>query len=340
VAPSLGGAFICNRRAGTSAPQAKKLVGGAEFGASAVKNLIRFERACLEYCIAPPLDQGSGSRGRSIERDLDFGFRHLRRDYNDTMRRPEPLIAAILLVGPLMSAEQPKFETASVKPADRCSLQNRIDPNLVTLNGDPLNVVLAEAYKVKMDQILGPSWLDADCFVIVAKIPEGATRDQVPAMLQAMLIDRFKLAAHTESRPTPGYALLVDKKGPKFKESDPNSPSATPRGQVTFGSGAASSIKGSMTMASFVRFLSRTLAVPVEDLTGLNGKYDIDISWARDRDSAKNYASTEPVPEASLPAGPDIFTAFRDSLGLRLERRKEQTEVLVIDHIDRIPTEN
>jgi uncharacterized protein (TIGR03435 family) len=62
-------------------------------------------------------------------------------------------------------------------------------------------VVLKEAFNVKMDQIAGPSWLDEDCYAIVAKIPEGATRDQLPAMFEALLVERFKLAAHKESRP-------------------------------------------------------------------------------------------------------------------------------------------
>ena len=63
------------------------------------------------------------------------------------------------------------------------------------MRGDPLKVVVMEAFKVKAYQIVGPSWLDEDCFEIVAKMPEGATSDQIPAMLQALLAERFKLAA-------------------------------------------------------------------------------------------------------------------------------------------------
>lgn len=71
------------------------------------------------------------------------------------------------------------------------------------IEGDPLKVVLAEAFKVKNYQIAGPSWLDQDCFEIVAKMPEGATSDQIPAMLHALLVERFKLAARKEDRPRP-----------------------------------------------------------------------------------------------------------------------------------------
>jgi uncharacterized protein (TIGR03435 family) len=256
-------------------------------------------------------------------------------------------LSAICTVTALMGADQPGFETASVKRTDRCGMQNSIDPGMITLNGDPLKVVLAEAFHVKMDQIVGPSWLDADCFALVAKMPEGATRDQVPAMFQALLVERFHLAAHKESRPSPGYALMVDKNGPKFKEADPSS---TLAGQVRFLSApGASGIKGPVTMAFLARSVSLRLQRPVEDLTGLKGKYDIDVSWAPDRTIeplgtyAADYAAAHPgLPEVTTPsgAGTDIFAAFRSSLGLRLERRKEQVEVLVIDHIEPIPTEN
>jgi uncharacterized protein (TIGR03435 family) len=252
-----------------------------------------------------------------------------------------------------MGADQPKFEAASVKRTDRCGMENAMDAGMIAFKGDPLKPVLMEAFKVKMDQIAGPSWLDADCFEIFARIPEGATRDQVPAMLQALLADRFKLAAHKEDRTRPGYALAVDKSGPKFKESVPGSDfKGLHAGQRTFGAApGASGIKGSMTMASLARFLSNGLGGPVQDLTGLKGTYDIDLTWAPDRTIepmgafASNYAAAHPGSAdggADLPPAPtaDIFTAIRDSLGLRLEPRKQPVEELVIDHIERVPTEN
>src|SRR3954453_9444133 len=89
---------------------------------------------------------------------------------------------------------QPKFEVASVKRTERCFTGNSaIDPGSVTLKGLPLKGVLMEAFKVKMDQIEGPSWMDTECFEISAKIPQGVAADQLPAMLQALLAERFKL---------------------------------------------------------------------------------------------------------------------------------------------------
>lgn len=261
--------------------------------------------------------------------------------------------SAILTLTLGMAAEQPKFETASVKPSKQCSFQNSVDPGMIALNSDPLRVVLMEAFKVKKDQIVGPSWLDTDCFAVVAKIPDGATKDQFPAMFQALLVERFKLAAHKETRLRSGYALVVDKNGPKFKESDPNTSYARAHaGQVRFGAGPqVSGIKGAITMAALAHFVAAKLDTPVQDLTGLKGKYDIDVSWVPDRTIekmgpfAQHYAATHPdspdgEASAPTPAAGDIFTAFRNSLGLRLESRKQQVEVVVIDHIERIPTAN
>jgi uncharacterized protein (TIGR03435 family) len=262
------------------------------------------------------------------------------------------LASAIALSGisafAAQSADQPRFEAASVKRAARCTMENTVDPGMIALNGDPLKVILMEAFNVKTDQIVGPSWLDADCFAINAKIPVGATKDQLPGMLQALLAERFKLAVHKESRPRPGYALVVDKNGPKMKASDPNPNAAgPPAGQVTFSATLQSSgIKGSMTMATLARLLSLKVAGPVEDLTGLKGKFDVDISWALDpsfeRPEPFAIANAEAHPNADLPPAPtaDLFAAIRESLGLRLEARKEQVEVVVIDSIERVPTEN
>jgi len=244
----------------------------------------------------------------------------------------------------------PKFEVASVKRAERCDFKPTIDPASVTLKGMPLKPILMEAFKVRMEQIEGPSWLDTDCFDIAAKMPPGATRDQVPALLQALLIERFKLAARKESRLRPGYVLLVDKDGPKFQQSNTN----FVRGRADLlyiGRGAGyAAFKGSMTMATLVRSLSSRLNVQVQDLTGLNGKFDIDISWIPDPVSeppgpfaaaaASNPNAEDRLSHLPNPPTTDVFHALRDSLGLKLEPRKQQVEVVFIDHIERVPTEN
>jgi uncharacterized protein (TIGR03435 family) len=204
-----------------------------------------------------------------------------------------------------------------------------------------------EAFKVKVDQIEGPSWLETDCFEISAKIPEGVPSDHLPAMLQALLTERFKLAAHKEDRSRSGYALVVDKGGPKFKEDDPNTNfmGAGHAGQMLFGSSGHGRLKGAMTMASLAANLSRQGYGPVQDATALTGKYDIDLTWSPDKafepTAVDATASAATAPGADVPAPePNLFSALRESLGLKLERRNVQVQFVVIDRIERVPTEN
>lgn len=261
------------------------------------------------------------------------------RDFSRVFRKNTGFI--LLIATAAVATGQPKFETASVKRLDRCSLiQNSVDPGMIALKGDPLNIVLMEAFKVKVNQIAGPSWLAEDCFEIVAKMPQGAPADQMPAMLQALLAERFKLSAHKENRQQSGYALVVDKNGPKFKESDPYADAnALHRDQRMFRAGPGiSGTKGSMTMKALAIYLSDKGYGPVEDATGLKGKYDIDISWTPDPtfESPGRFGQEHPNAEPT----PGLFAALRESLGLKLEPRKVSVEVLVIDHIERVPAEN
>jgi uncharacterized protein (TIGR03435 family) len=220
--------------------------------------------------------------------------------------------------------DQPKFEEASVKRIERGIIHNVLGPGTVILRGDPLRIILAEAFNVKTYQIAGPSWLDEDCFEVVAKMPGGATSDPIPAMLQALLAERFKLAAHKENRPRPIYALVVDHGGPKFKEASLNFRRMGLRpGQVMFHADDKQGFKGAMTMAKLAHFLSLRLDRPVQDFTALLGTYDIDLSWS-------------PSDEPTI----DLRAAARDSLGLKLEPRTVPVEMLVIDHVERVPTAN
>jgi uncharacterized protein (TIGR03435 family) len=232
---------------------------------------------------------------------------------------------------------QAKFEVASVKRAEQCGGRNSIDPGSVAFRGVPLKGVVMEAFQVKMELIEGPSWLETDCFDISAKIADGATREQLPEMLQALLAERFKLAAHREDRQRSGFALVVDKGGPKFKVDDPSTNFMRgPNGRqlMAFGFSGHGLLKGVMTMATLASNLSRQGYGPVQDATGLTGKYDIDLTWTPDKALEPGASADVPAPE------PDLFSALRESLGLKLERRSVPVQYVVIEHIERIPTEN
>ena len=165
-------------------------------------------------------------------------------------------------------------------------------------------------------------------------------KDQIPAMLQALLAERFKLAAHKEDRPHSGYALVVDKGGPKVKQDDPatNFMGAGHAGHMLFGVAGHGKLKGVMTMATLASKLSRQGYGPVQDHTGLAGKYDVDLEWTPDK--ALPPGGGDLSADTPAAAEPDLFTALRRSLGLKLERRQMSVQFLVVDHIERIPTEN
>jgi len=258
-----------------------------------------------------------------------------------------PVLLAVLAFAAQAQGQQPEksrgmhaddrvsFEVASVKPASECTYDRMFGPGQVVLNV-PLSPILITAFKVSKDQIIGPSWLESDCFEIVAKLPEGSTPDQIPAMLLDLLKERFKMSTHKESRPSTIYALVVDKGGPKIKAAAENSTfmGKAPRNAIAVGRGGGS-IKGIMTMEMLAKALSNQGYGPIMDATGLKGEYEISLSWAADR----GMAQTPPSDAASTPRA-DLLTALRESLGLKLEPRKGATDVLVIDHIERVPTEN
>ena len=240
------------------------------------------------------------------------------------------------------SPSLPKFEVASVKRTEHCFNGNSsLDPGSVTFKGLPLKGVLMEAFKVSMQEIEGPSWLETECFDISAKIPNGASRDQVPAMLQALLAERFKLAAHKEDRPRTGYALVVDKGGLKFKEDDSKGSlmGKYAKPGLTFYGFGGGRLKGVMTMGTLASNLSKEGYGPVQDATGIAGKYEIDLTWTRDKAAGLSPGDAAAVADMPAPET-SLFSALRDSGGLKLERRSVQVQYVVIDHVERVPTEN
>jgi uncharacterized protein (TIGR03435 family) len=138
----------------------------------------------------------------------------------------------------------PSFEVATVKPAAPPSTTMAMggmkiamrmgtrggpgtsDPGQITYSGMSMKSLLVAAYGVKTYQVSGPSWMDSERFDIVAKVPPGATKDDVKLMLQNLLAERFKLTLHREKKELPMYALMVAKNGPKLKESPPDDPDA------------------------------------------------------------------------------------------------------------------
>jgi uncharacterized protein (TIGR03435 family) len=134
-----------------------------------------------------------------------------------------------------------------------------------------------------------------------------------------MLEERFKLVTHRETKDTAGYALTIAKGGPKLKPGE----IANGRMPVIL---RGRLISPNAAMAEIVSILARPLGKPVIDKTNLTGTFNIDLKFAPDGDAAS------PLPS--------IFTAVQEQLGLKLESQKVPFETLVIDHCERIPTDN
>jgi uncharacterized protein (TIGR03435 family) len=147
-------------------------------------------------------------------------------------------------------------------------------------------------------------------------------------MVQALLVDRFQLKTHQETRQLPVYALVVanPKSGPKFKPSEANGTTIdTGRSRIH--------VQGSdHTVTLLARELAQSLDRIVLDKTGIDGRYDLTLRWTPDDAAATN---STPAPDAP----PDIFTAIQEQLGLKLEPTKGPVPILVIDS-GAMPSEN
>jgi uncharacterized protein (TIGR03435 family) len=238
--------------------------------------------------------------------------------------------------------------------------------------------LIRAAYRVKLYQISGPDWMTTSRFDVVAKLPEGAKTDQVPEMLRTLLGERFHLVLHNSSKEMPVYALVVGKEGSKLKESTPDDATdgagAAAGGSAAGGAGgrrgegaspmtsSGSGPNGSYTMSAgsnglhmdlknvtigtMIDWLSRFTDKPVVDQTGLAGRYDLSLDASRDemlnaaRAAGMVIDSARRAPEGATDPGGDSVFASVQKAGLKLEPRRLPLTLLVVDRLDKTPTEN
>jgi uncharacterized protein (TIGR03435 family) len=238
----------------------------------------------------------------------------------------------------------PAFDAVSIK-ANRSGQQggsSRGQPGRYVGVNVTLMRLVRLAYRPIEEFDGGPDWKDRDHFDVEAASSANPTQPQMLAMLRALLADRFKLRAHTETRPLPVYELLVARSdgrlGPVLtRVADACPPPAQP-GAPPAAAGAAPTIRCSFTVQDgMLKGMGTLASIAAElivagrhtvDRTALAGVYSIDLRWSPDN-------------VAGLPAEapPEIVTAVREQLGLRLQAATAPTEVLVIDSAER-PDEN
>ena len=253
-----------------------------------------------------------------------------------------PLLAMTLLLQlsfvALVHAQstEPAFEVASVRPSQHevgPDYNNQITYSSAGFTGRNVTLkrLIAEAWHCQINQVIGPTWLDNNEYDIEARQPAATSSEQTALMLRSLLSDRFHLKEHSDTRQLRVYDLTVGQGGARIQPIQPGT-------AVTSGSGFH--FRGDMRQFAdllAIQFLIPAAAspsvparsggspIPVLDRTGLQGVYEF---------------SVELRPEL----GTDAFTvwkrALEEQLGLKIESRKADVAVVVVDDVDRVPTAN
>ncbi|MBZ5575226.1 MAG: TIGR03435 family protein [Acidobacteriia bacterium] len=226
------------------------------------------------------------------------------------------------------------FDVASIRAAQTpqgpglTALRETIEPaaGSLTMRNVTLATCIRWAYNLKVYELSGPPWLADERFDIAAKAAAPVAPDQLRPMLQALLADRFHLAAHRQTKELPAYALVVGKNGTKLHPAE-----GAGAGSMT---GAALVFQGhKMPLSRLAEILSSALKVPVLEMTGLEGHYDFVLDL-------RPYILQRQPGDPPLDLLSIAITALQDELGLKLESRKADLEVLVVDRVEKTPTEN
>jgi uncharacterized protein (TIGR03435 family) len=237
-------------------------------------------------------------------------------------------ISLIALVAQVAAAQQPAFDAASVKKA-----QGGVPPGDIARNMDnspghfamrnvPMRFLLEWAYDLKDYEVQGPAWIAGDeGYDIVATAP-GATNDQMRLMLRNLIDHRFQMKSHWETRDTQCYVLTRGKGEPRLKAS---------QGEPSLGGRGGGPMFHNQPVSRFAFLLTRRMARPVLDETGLTGTYDFSVDL-----SGLGFNGAE----APDNGGPSIFSAVQTDLGLKLQAARRPIKILIVDSANKSPTEN
>jgi uncharacterized protein (TIGR03435 family) len=257
--------------------------------------------------------------------------------------------AMLAMIGLLNGQSAQKFEVASITPSQPGQIRYGIRPapggERYLASNVSLKIMITVAYRIRAEQVSGgPAWMDSEGFDMNAKAERPSSLEELHAMLQDLLADRFKLRFHRESKEMPMYALTVDKDGPKLTPHEARSagdpwiepkvdPSSDGRLKMTWHATFAP-------MDFFAWRLSSFMDRPVVDETNLKGSYDFDLSFIQELPQPQGGpAGTVVLPGRLDGSNSTIAESMRQQLGLRLERQKGPVEILVIDQAEK-PVEN
>jgi uncharacterized protein (TIGR03435 family) len=247
------------------------------------------------------------------------------------------------------------------------------DPGMFRCSKCTLATLIGKAFELENYQFPARTSLADRTFEVTARVPAGATQEEFQAMLRNLLKERFGLAYHFTARRMRGYRLVVAKNGSKLKESSgiPSPPAVKYDDQHWPGHGDGGGHNGLIifngsaryrgehkTTAEIARLLSDQLSLPVEDQTGLQGKYDVSLTWSGPMAHSGNHpeggawggpghtdhgssGATGSGSSPAEPSGPGLSDAVQEQLGLRLVPAEQVVaQVFVVDHVERLPAAN
>jgi uncharacterized protein (TIGR03435 family) len=242
-----------------------------------------------------------------------------------------------LAVTSIAAAQTPAFDVASVKPEELTGADQyfanlgRITHGELTMGNVTLSEAVRFAWGINNDaQVAGPEWIKSKMvrYKIDAKTAPDTPRDKILPMLQALLTERFQLKTHIEQREIAHLELVPGRKELKIHPAEEGSDGSANR------NGYGHIVSNRMTMEALTTILSRFLRQPILDRSGLQGGYAIDLTWLPEPRTPAEQAAFDPA------AGPSIYSAVQEQLGLKLEARKTPLPVIVIDHAEQVPIGN
>ena len=215
------------------------------------------------------------------------------------------------------------------------------DPSRFRCTNTDLKYLVGRAFRLMPWELRVLPRMEDQKFEVNAVVPPGTTPREADLMLQDALDKRFHLAYHRAVERLQGFELVVSRGGAKLRPAtgalepeEPAEPRMAPDGFPEFRHQGASFMGQrahiryqGKSMAEIAAILSRYAKGPVVDKTGLSGAYDLELRWVR----------------SSLEAdagGPTLFEAVSEQLGLKLDAKKVDISVFVVDRADKSPTAN
>lgn len=225
-----------------------------------------------------------------------------------------------------------EFEAASLRSSTAGGGRGamKMDSTRLTYTNVSVRECIMSAWNVKDYQIDGPDWLRNDRYDLAATADAPAEEDALKGMLQALLLERFHMQVHLETRELPVYAMVVSKGGAKLKDA-----AAPGRPAIRMNGGGV--VFTSVTIADLIDLMTRAhlaeLDRPVVDDTGLTGRYDVTVNLFGTQEEMTSALSKRDF-------GSSIFTLIQEQLGLKLEPKKLPLRMVVVDQAERTPSEN